>query len=100
MFLLSNRIVNKYMKLYILFLFCLYIYKCYGQVYHRIPRYMVYERVEYFLRDNIINNCFEYREDKNKLSLKCWRHDRLVDVKINIYDNHVKNRYLPITYTF
>ena len=92
--LLSNRILNKYLKIYILFIFFLYLYKCYAQVYYRIPRYMVYDRIEFFLQDNIINNCFEYQEDKNNLLLKCWRHNRLVDVKINIHDNSIKNTLL------
>jgi hypothetical protein len=92
--LLSNRILNKYLKIYIFFIFCLYIYKCYGQVYYRIPKYMVYDRIEFFLRNNIIDNCFGYREDKNNLLLKCWRHNRLVDVKINIHDNSIKNTLL------
>tara|TARA_A100001011_G_scaffold362416_2_gene411325 strand:+ start:6017 stop:6277 length:261 start_codon:yes stop_codon:yes gene_type:complete len=70
------------MNFKIFFLFFLPICQC--QLYKRIPKNYVDTRIEYFLAENSINNCFEYRENLDTLLLKCWRDNQLVNVKINI----------------
>ena len=70
-----------------LFFYC-FLTKCTNsQLYTRIPENVVYGRIKYFLEENYINNCFEYRQDEYTLLLKCWRDNTLVHAKIIIEDH-------------
>lgn len=71
------------MNSYLLLLF-LFLPICQCQLYNRIPENYVDMRIEYFLAENKINNCFEYKESTDILLLKCWRNNQLVNVKIDI----------------
>ena len=76
-----------------LLFFC--FFKCMNsQLYTRIPENDVYGRIKYFLEENYINNCFEYREDEFTLLLKCWRHNTLVNAKIIIEDHIISTNYI------
>ena len=52
------------------------------------------ERINDFLYDNNITNCYEHQEDINHLLLKCWSIEDLVDVSILIR----RNNLFPILY--
>ena len=52
------------------------------------------ERINDFLYDNNVTNCYEHQEDVNHLLLKCWSFEDLVDVSILIR----RNNLLPILY--
>jgi len=67
-----------------LLLYIFFLPLCSSQLYKRIPKNYVDTRIEYFLAENGINNCFEYRESTEILLLKCWRNNQLVNVKIDI----------------
>lgn len=60
----------------------------------RIPQYFVYDRVKFFLNDNRITNCFEFRESPTNLLLKCWRENQLVNVNIDI-DREYQKTFFP-----
>lgn len=64
------------------------------RLYTRIPQFMVDSRIKYFLNDNRITNCFEFRESPTNLLLKCWRENQLVNVNINI-DKEYQRRFIP-----
>ena len=65
------------------------------RIWKRIPQFFVTERVESFINENRINNCFEFRESETNLLLKCWRDNQLADVSIDI--NPGKRRYSGLT---
>lgn len=62
----------------------------------RIPQFYVDNRVQQFINQNRITNCFEYQETETNLLLKCWRDNKLTDVSININPTKQK-RYFGIT---
>ena len=62
------------------------------RLYVKIPQFFVYNRVESFLNENAITNCFEYRESPTNLLLKCWRDNQVVNVDINIDKEYNNNR--------
>ncbi len=66
------------------------------RVWSRLPPFFVKERVYTFMNENLLTNCFEYREKPNMLLLKCWSNNKLKNVKIEIEDtkNRKKNYYL------
>jgi len=70
--------------LYLFYLNLFFLPICLCQLYQRIPKNYVDRRIEYFLAENEINNCFEYKENFDILLLKCWRNNQLVNVKIDI----------------
>jgi hypothetical protein len=78
--------------LFILLLFFSSITISNSQLYTRIPENVVFGRIKYFLDENYINNCFEYREDEFTLLLKCWRHNTLVNAKIIIEDHIISTK--------
>ena len=73
---------------------------CNCQLYNRIPENYVDMRIEYFLAENKINNCFEYIESPDILLLKCWRNNQLVNVKIDIenkiFSSNVYSLYVVV----
>ena len=64
------------------------------RLYTRVPQFMVDNRIKYFLNDNRITNCFEFRENPTNLLLKCWRENQLVNININI-DKEYHRRFIP-----
>ena len=62
------------------------------RVWYRIPRYVVSQYVDNFLKENRITNCFQYRETETNLLLKCWRDNTLTDVSIDIFPSSKKKR--------
>ncbi len=77
-----------------LLLFCFFTKCINSQLYTRIPENVVYGRIKYFLEENYINNCFEYREDEFTLLLKCWRHNKLINAKFIIEDHIISTNYI------
>ena len=63
------------------------------RLYTRIPQFFVYDRVKIFLDQNLITNCYEFRESPTNLLLKCWRDNTLVNVDISI-DKEYKSKYI------
>jgi hypothetical protein len=63
------------------------------RVWNKIPKFMVYEHVEYFLNENRITNCYEYLETSNNLLLKCWRDNKLTDVSIDINPSKKEKKF-------
>ena len=66
------------------------------RVFTRIPQYYVYDKVEFFLKQNGINNCFEYRESETQLLLKCLKNNRLVDVNIELLNNKEQKNFFSL----
>ena len=70
-------------RLYIIFLFLSTI--SLANMYIRIEKGKVLNRIEYFLKENNIYNCFERLEtEENILALRCLHNDNLYDVNILI----------------
>ena len=62
-------------------------------IWYRIPQFYVADSVNNFLNNREINNCYYKFEDEDTFLLKCWRNNKLVDVKISIQNNK-KRRYI------
>ena len=70
-------------RLYIIFLFLSTI--SLANMYIRIEKGKVLNRIEYFLKENNIYNCVEMLEtEENILALRCLHNDNLYDVNILI----------------
>ena len=67
-----------------------------GIIWDRIPKFAVQDRVYSFLTHNQINNCYEHVESDNTLLLKCWKENRLVDVRIDIKPSYRKKKALSV----
>lgn len=63
------------------------------RVWDRIPQYFVDTRVQNFINENRITNCFEYIENSNYLRLKCWKDGKLTDVDITINPGKPKKKH-------
>ena len=50
------------------------------RVWNRIPKFFVDQRVQNFINQHQITNCFGFVEDENYLRLKCWKDNILTDV--------------------
>ena len=63
------------------------------RVFSKIPEYMVEERINGFLIENDINNCYQFLEASSHLLLKCWGvvFDKKQLFEVNII---VKKEYL------
>ena len=64
-----------------------------SRLWHRIPIDRTKERVANFIQDRKLTNCFEYIENADKLLLKCWVENKLVDVDISIITTEKKNSF-------
>ena len=86
-------------KLLIILLFILLtrVYSNKPRVWLKIPHFYVVSRVEFFLNENRLNNCFEFRESETNLLLKCWRDNQLTDVSIEINPGKKIHRGLTIS---
>jgi hypothetical protein len=70
-------------RLYTIFLF-FYTFSL-ANMYIRLDEGKVIKRVEYFLKDNNIYDCFERLDtEKNILALRCLHDDNLYDVHISV----------------
>ena len=63
----------------------------------RIPPHYVDTRVSFFLNENRIVNCFEFKETETNLLLKCWRDNKLTDVSIDIIPSKIKQKYRGVS---
>ena len=68
-----------------------------ARIWTRIPKYHTISRVITFLNNNNIVDCFEHQETPSTLMLKCWRHNSLVNVRIDIDEETKKQRYFGIS---
>ena len=85
-------------KLFITFLLLLTSVKSdRPRVWLKIPHFYVVSRVEFFLNQNRLTNCFEFRESETNLLLKCWRDNQLTDVSIEINPGKKVHRGLTIS---
>jgi hypothetical protein len=78
-----------YFKIIIMikFLLLCLIFQCtchQPRMWARIPKYLVDDRVQNFLNQHRINNCYEFQESDTNLLLKCWKDEQLTDVSIQI----------------
>ena len=75
---------------------------CYNSdisLWYRIPKFAVDDHVIHFLKTRGINNCFYKIVSDDKLVLKCWRDETLVDVSIDIaisFKKQIMFNYLSI----
>ena len=70
-------------RLYITFLFLSTLGL--ANMYMRLDEGKVLKRIEYFLKDNHIYDCFERLDtEKNTLALRCLHNDNLYDVHIHV----------------
>lgn len=56
-----------------------------GFIWKRIPINRTKERVNAFIMERDLENCFEFYENPSLLRLKCWSHNELVDVTITVH---------------
>lgn len=63
----------------------------------RIPQFYVDNRVQQFINQNRITNCFEYQESETNLLLKCWKDNKLTDVSIQINPGKRSKRFFGLT---
>ncbi len=70
-------------RLYIIFLFLSTLGL--ANMYIRLEQGKVLKRIEYFLKENNIYDCFERLDtEKNTLALRCLHNDNLYDVDIRV----------------
>ena len=63
------------------------------RVWDKIPQYYVDQRVQNFINENRLTNCFEFIENDNYLKLKCWRDNKLTNVDIMINPGKPKKKH-------
>lgn len=63
----------------------------------RIPQFYVDDRVQQFINQNRITNCFEYQETETNLLLKCWKDNKLTDVSIEINPGKRNKRFFGLS---
>ncbi len=84
------------MKIFVLFLFFL-ISLVSGdnrpRVWDKIPQFYVDQRVQNFINENRLTNCFEFVENEQYLKLKCWRDNKLTNVDIMINPSKPKKKH-------
>ena len=68
-----------------------------ARLWMRIPPHYVDTRVSFFLNQNRIVNCFEFKETETNLLLKCWRDNKLTDVSIDINPSKIKQKYMGVS---
>ena len=69
------------------------------RVWNRIPKYFVDQRVQNFINQHQITNCFGFVEDENYLRLKCWKNNKLTDVDIKIKSGKTKKKHLLMIFS-
>ena len=83
----------KLLFLLVLFCFPLTIADNRPRVWDRIPKFFVDQRVQNFINQHQITNCFGFIEDENYLRLKCWKNNKLTDVDIKIISGKPKKKH-------
>jgi hypothetical protein len=68
-----------------------------ARLWMRIPKFYVDNRVNRFLNEHRLNNCYEFQETPNMLLLKCWQDNRLTNARIIIDEETKKQRYFDIS---
>tara|TARA_A200000159_G_C7049935_1_gene225735 strand:+ start:219 stop:503 length:285 start_codon:yes stop_codon:yes gene_type:complete len=63
------------------------------RVWDRIPQFYVDQRVQNFINQNRLTNCFEFVENEQYLKLKCWKDNKLTDVDIMINPGKPKKKH-------
>jgi len=84
------------MKIFLLFLFLLISFAGADdrpRVWDKIPQYYVDQRVQNFINQNRLTNCFEFIENDDYLKLKCWRDNQLTNVDIMINPGKPKKKH-------
>ena len=84
------------MKFFVTILFVLLSFVCATdrpRVWDRIPQFYVDQRVQNFINQNRLTNCFEFVENEQYLKLKCWRDNKLTDVDIMINPGKPKKKH-------
>jgi hypothetical protein len=81
--------------IFLLLLLCVHANK--PRLWTRIPQFYVDNRVQQFINQNRITNCFEYQETETNLLLKCWRDNKLTDVSIEINPGKRNKRFFGLT---
>lgn len=69
-----------------------YIVEDKPRIWNKIPKYFVKETVYQFLNENMITNCYYYKEYEEQLLLKCWKNNHLADVTIQISNTKKKKK--------
>jgi len=96
---IQMREILQLKKILLILLISFFIVSVYSKprVWSRIQEFYVDDCVIRFLNNNKITNCFGFYESPNILLLKCWRENKLTDVKIVISNSASKN-YIPNSY--
>ena len=84
------------MKFFVTILFVLLSFACATdrpRVWDRIPQFYVDQRVQNFINQNRLTNCFEFVENEQYLKLKCWRDNKLTDIDIMINPGKPKKKH-------
>ena len=68
-----------------------------ARIWTRIPKFYVDDRVNNFLNQKRINNCYEFQETPTMLLLKCWRDNKLTNVQIEIKEERKKQKYFGVS---
>ena len=85
------------MRIFIFFLLLLCVNANKPRLWTRIPQFYVDNRVQQFINQNRITNCFEYQETETNLLLKCWRDNKLTDVSIEINPGKRNKKFFGVT---
>jgi hypothetical protein len=81
------------MMKFLLLLCLIFQCACQPRMWTRIPKFLVDDRVQNFLNQHRINNCYEFQESDTNLLLKCWKDEQLTDVSIQIKPGKRKRYY-------
>lgn len=77
--------LKKNMITFLLLLCLIFQVSCHQpRMWTRIPKFLVDNRVQHFLNQHRITNCYEFRESETTLLLKCWKDKQLTDISIEI----------------
>ena len=68
-----------------------------ARIWTRIPKHRVDNRVNRFLNEHRLVNCYEFLETPTTLTLKCWKDNKLTNVRIDIDEATKKQRYFGIS---
>tara|TARA_B100000963_G_scaffold269116_1_gene237250 strand:+ start:16396 stop:16662 length:267 start_codon:yes stop_codon:yes gene_type:complete len=85
------------MRIFIFLLLLLCVQANKPRLWTRIPQFYVDNRVQQFINQNRITNCFEYQETETNLLLKCWRDNKLTDVSIEINPGKRNKKFFGVT---
>ena len=55
-----------------------------ARLWHRVPKYQVYDAIESFLNTHNIYDCFYFIESHKQLRFKCLDNNKLIDVSLEL----------------